>query len=263
MRLLTAVLLLAHTTVMGCSVGCGTETVLRAQEAEPRFEVISVKENTSADLAIRSEPQPPDGYRRTGLPLSNHLAYAFDVPQLWRIVDLPDWARLARYDITGKASGPVTDQQRRAMLRDVLLTRFKLRTHVEQREQTVYAMSTNRADKRLGPGLRPRPECVDQPCATGGMGTPEGLKIQATTLARLAEGLLSNLLRQLVVDETGVSGMFDVEATWRPDSGQADSGDSRPDVFTAFREQLGLKLDPARRMVDVVVIDHVERPSEN
>jgi uncharacterized protein (TIGR03435 family) len=191
------------------------------------------------------------------------VAYAFDIPQLWRIADLPDWARLTRYDITGKASAPITDQQRRAMMREVLITRFKLRTHVEQREQTVYVMSTSRPDKRLGAGLKPRPDCADQPCATGGTGTPEGVKMQATTLARLADGLLSNLLRQLVIDETGLPGMFDVEATWRPDSGQVDSLDNRPDVFTAFREQLGLKLEPARRAVDVLVTDHIERPTEN
>jgi bla regulator protein blaR1 len=234
-----------------------------AQDAEPHFEVVSVKENTSPDLSIRSEPQPPDGYRRTALPLSNHLAYAFDVPQLWRIVDLPDWARLTRYDITGKASAPVTEQQRRSMMRDVLISRFKLRTHTEQREQTVYVMSLARSDKRLGIGLKSRPDCADMPCASGGTGTPEGVKIQATTLSRFAEGLLSNLLRQMVMDESGIAGVFDIEATWRPATGPGDAADNRPDMFTALRDQLGLKLEPQKRSVEVLVIDHIERPTEN
>jgi uncharacterized protein (TIGR03435 family) len=176
---------------------------------------------------------------------------------LWRIVDLPDWARLTRYDITGKASGPVTDQQRRAMMRDALVGRFKLRTHVEEQEQTIFVMSTQRSDKRLGTGVK---ECADQPCATGGTGTPEGVKIQATTLTRLAEGLLSNLLRQAVRDETGIIGVFDIEATWRPDTGQVEAADGRPDMFTALREQLGLKLEAQKRPVEVLVIDHIERP---
>ena len=75
--------------------------------------------------------------------------------------------------------------------------------------------------------------------------------------------MLSNLLHQVVRDETGVEGIFDVEAKWRPSSGDADTPDSRPDMFTAFREQLGLKLEPSRRPVEVLVIDHIERPSEN
>jgi uncharacterized protein (TIGR03435 family) len=68
-------------------------------------------------------------------------------------------------------------------------------------------------------------------------------------------------MEQVVRDETGVEGVFDVEASWRPRSGEADPADMRPDIFTAFREQLGLKMEPGRRPVDVLVSDHIERPS--
>lgn len=226
------------------------------------FDVVSVKEDTSGDLTIRSEPTPPDGYRRN-VPLESHLRSAFDIAQLSRVVNLPDWVLTTRYAIAGKATEPITDQQRRAMLREVLASRFGLRTHVELREQAVYVMTTNRPDKRLGSGLKGRPDCAQDSCESGGTGRPDGVKIRATTLTRLADGMLSNLLHQIVIDETGVEDVFDVEATWRPSSADADTPDSRPDMFTAFREQLGLKLEPSRRPVDVLVIDHIERPTEN
>ena len=82
-------------------------TVLAQSPPEARFEVASVKENTSGDLAIRFEPTPPDGYRRD-VPLESHLRYAFEIAQLSRIVNLPEWALATRYEIAGKATGPIT-----------------------------------------------------------------------------------------------------------------------------------------------------------
>jgi uncharacterized protein (TIGR03435 family) len=233
-----------------------------ARQTEPAFEVVSVKENTG-EAVIRPEPTPPDGYRRTNLPLWNHLSYAFDIPQLSRIAGVPEWVHVMRYDIAGKAAGPITEQQRRSMLRQVLASRFGLRTHVEQREQTIYVMTMNRSDKRLGPGLTLRSDCAAKPCVRGGTGTQQGVDIRATTLAQFADGMLSSLLEQVVRDETGVEGVFDVEVSWRPGSGDASAADGRADMFTALREQLGLKLEPSRRPVDVLVIDHIERPSGN
>jgi uncharacterized protein (TIGR03435 family) len=233
------------------------------QSGEEKFEVVSIKENTSGDLSIRAEPQPPDGYRRTSLPVESYVTFAFGISQDSRIANLPDWTSTTRFDINAKAAGPITSEQRRAMLRDVLVSRFKLRTHVEQREQTVYVMTSVRPDKRLGPGLKLRDDCADQPCLSAGTGTPQGVKMQATGLTQFADGILSNVLGQVVRDETGVTGVFDIEATWRPDTGQVDPGDSRPDVFTALRDQLGLKLEPQKRPVEVLVIDHIERPTEN
>ena len=93
-------------SVMGASI------VAQAGHAALHFDVVSVKEDTSGDLTIRSEPTPPDGYRRN-LPLESHLRYAFDIVQLSRVVNLPDWALTSLYEIAGKAPGPITDSQRR------------------------------------------------------------------------------------------------------------------------------------------------------
>ncbi len=228
--------------------------------SEPRFDVVSVKENTGADLSIRFDEQPPDGFRRSNLPLDSYVSYAFGIRQPSRLDGMPAWARSARYDIAAKAGRAISESERQLMLREVLATRFQLRTHVESREQTVYVMTAARPDKRLGPGLKRRTDCATDPCTSSGTGRPDGLTIRGTTLTQLADGMLSNLQRQVVRDETGIEGVFDVTMSWRPESANPDPNDARPSFFTAMQEQ-GLKLEPQRRPVDVVVIDRLERPS--
>jgi uncharacterized protein (TIGR03435 family) len=225
------------------------------------FEIVSVKENTGSDGSIRFIPHPPDGYRQTNLPLANYVTFAFRISQESRVDGMPEWAQTTRYDIAAKAAGPITDAERRLMLREVLANRFQLRTHIESREQTVYVMTAVRADKRLGTGLTLRTDCETTPCTASGTGTPVGLTIRGATLTQLADGMLSNIRGQVVRDETGIEGKFDITMTWRPESATDDSNDPRPSFFTAMQEQLGLKLEPQRRPVDVLVIDRLERPA--
>jgi uncharacterized protein (TIGR03435 family) len=226
-----------------------------------RFEVVSVKENTGPDRGIPFIPQPPDGFRRTNLPLASYVTYAFGISQESRVDGMPDWADTTRYDIAAKAAGPITDAERRLMMREVMATRFGLRTHVESRQQTVYVMTAARADKRLGPGLKLRTDCDTDPCTGNGTGTLEGLTLRGATLTHLADVMLSNIRGEVVRDETGIPGAFDVTLTWRPESATADADDARPSFFTAVEEQLGLKLEPQRRPVEVLVIDRLERPT--
>jgi len=193
-------------------------------------------------------------------PLASFVTYAFSLPQPSRVSGLPEWTRSTRYDVVGRAAGPITEPQRRQMMQAVLVNRFGLRTHVEKREQPVYVMLALHADKRTGPGLTPRPDCESSRCSEGGTGRPDGLSVRATTLTRLADGMLSNVLRQVVVDETGIPGIFDATASWRPESAAADPSDVRPSIFTALEEQWGVKLQPARRPVDVLVVDAIARP---
>jgi uncharacterized protein (TIGR03435 family) len=87
--------------------------------------------------------------------------------------------------------------------------------------------------------------------------------LRGTTMAGLAEGPMSSILGQVVRDESGVEGIFDVQASWRPDAVDApvDPSDQRPSFVTAIQEQLGLRLEPRREAVEVLVIDSVERPT--
>jgi uncharacterized protein (TIGR03435 family) len=230
-----------------------------AQSSTLRFDVVSVKENTGSDRSIRFDPDPPDGFRRINLPLASLVPYAFNVPQPSRIIGLPEWTRNVRYDISGKAARAISDDERRLMVRNVLEDDFGVVSHVESREQTIYVLSAARPDKRLGPGLKPRPDCDVEKCSSGGTGRPDGLEIRAITLTQLADGMLSSLRREIVRDETGIPGTFDVTMSWRPDTAANDGNDSRPSFVTAIQEQLGLKLEVQRRPVDVLVIDRIER----
>ena len=146
------------------------------------------------------------------------------------------------------------------MVRALLLSRFRLMTHQESRRQSVYVLTVARPDRTLGRGVTVRPECATQACDGGGTGRPDGVDVHAVTMTRFAN-LLSNLLRQLVVDETAMPGAYDITASWRPDVGPSDAAESRPSMFTALEEQLGLKLRSESRPVDVLVIDNIERAS--
>jgi uncharacterized protein (TIGR03435 family) len=89
------------------------------------------------------------------------------------------------------------------------------------------------------------------------------IRVRGTTLARLAEGPLSSIIGQVVRDESWIEGVFDVQASWRPDAVDApvDPSDQRSSFFTAIQEQLGLRFEPRRETVDVLVLDSVARPT--
>jgi uncharacterized protein (TIGR03435 family) len=230
-----------------------------AQSAEPRFDVASVKPNVGGDLAIPIRPQPPDGLTFINYPLYEIVRYAYSV-QPFRLEGAPAWTRGERFDIAAKAAGPISDTERRLMMRALLVERFRLNASFETRGKTIFIMTLARTDKQLGPGVKPRPECAATPCQNVGGGKPGAIRVSASTLTQFADGMLSTLRGELVRDETGVPGVFDIEMSWRPET-STDPDDSRPAFVTAMREQLGLKLDPQRRPVDVLVVESIDRPT--
>jgi len=211
-------------------------------------------------------------------------------------VGLPDWASREYYEVSATASlANPTPEDRSAMIRAMLADRFKLQAHRERREVPSFDLVVVRDDGRLGPGLvkidtdcnavlesrraaaeaaakaggpPPPPERFDPdkppPCSFVGM--PNGIRAEGT-IATLAS-MLRNSAGRVVVDKTGLSGTyrtrltFDLFATIRAPGAQPPSDDV-PSVFTAVREQLGLKLEPSRTERDVLVIDRLERPTEN
>jgi uncharacterized protein (TIGR03435 family) len=232
---------------------------ISAQEPGPRFEVASVKPNVGRDLSIPFRTPPLDGVTLTNNPLDSIIRYAYSV-QPFRLEGVPEWTRNERYDIAAKAAGTISDTDRRLMMRALLVERFRLKAHFEMRDKTIYVMTLSRADKQLGPGLKPRPECEKSPCDRFGGGKEDSVFVKATTLTDFANGMLSALRGELVRDETGVPGTFDIEMSWRPET-STDPNDGRPAFVTAMREQLGLKLEPQRRPVEVLVVESIDRPT--
>jgi uncharacterized protein (TIGR03435 family) len=173
------------------------------------------------------------------------------------------------------------------MVRTLLADRFKLTVHDEVRDLPVYALVTARSDGRPGPQLRrvevdcaalyddgPRPATPgpgkDACGAFRGLGTSR-ITGHAVTMLMLANLVVRGSVGRMVLDRTGLSGAFDLDLEWTPErtalSADASPGappaSEGPSIFTALQEQLGLKLDSRRGPVDVLVIDHVERPTED
>jgi uncharacterized protein (TIGR03435 family) len=142
------------------------------------------------------------------------------------------------------------------MLQSLLADRFQLRVHYESRIQPIYELVLAKG----GFKLKPLPADHER----GGMsGRPGEMILHGMSIADLARSLsMSNEAGRAVVDKTGLTGNYEIDLKWTPDD-QQGTPDAGSTLFTALEEQLGLKLEPAKGPVDTLVIDHVEKPSEN
>jgi uncharacterized protein (TIGR03435 family) len=196
------------------------------------------------------------------------------------VLGLPEWASTERFDVTVKPPTGTTEEQRRAMWGAMFADRMKLVAHMEQRERTVYALVTARSDHRLGPELKPSTlDCTPRPESPPAANAPVrfqdfksrcGYAMNGTSTMSIVSGGISMDQLALAVggnvdadveNRTGLQGWYALSLTYAALVG-GTQGDV-PDVFTAIQEQLGLKLQPEKRMMSVFVIDHIERPSEN
>jgi uncharacterized protein (TIGR03435 family) len=169
----------------------------------------------------------------------------------------PSWLESDRYDIEAKTGRPekIAPDQMPQLMQDLLGERFHLKFHRETREIPVYALTVARS----GPRLKPAAEGE-----TAGMNTHPGSKTSQTVATASTMDLLAkyvgNRVGRIVIDKTGLTGVYDFTLTWAPDSA-ADS--TAPSLPTALQEQLGLRLESQRAPVEVLVIDSISRPSEN
>ena len=232
-------------------------------------------------------------YRLNG---TEELALRFDYFQGANL-HVPDRVRNGRYDIEARAPGPATKDQMRLMMQSLLEDRFKLKVHWETREAPVFALVEARPGK-MGPQLEPHPASDD--CAKADLPDTASKTASAkpalsalpipcgwiahlpangpgahrfggrdVMLKMLAESLptqtgLLTLPRPLI-DRTGLKGGYDFWMEWTPEDTRdvPDNGESGGTFREALKNQLGLKLVPAKGPVEVLVIDHVEQPTEN
>jgi len=194
------------------------------------------------------------------------LQWAFDLPES-RIVGGPSWLDSTRWDIDAKGDNSIDRQktydsaaaaaEKRLMVQSLLAERFSLATHSETREMPIYALVVAKSGPKL---LTTK--------ADGNKFDRWNNRIEIeggdNTISVLAEELAETLGR-VVVDKTGIKGRNKIDLNWTPDDVAASSppSDSRPSLFTALQEQLGLKLEPQKGRVQVLVIDRVKVPSAN
>jgi uncharacterized protein (TIGR03435 family) len=263
-------------------------SVLHAQTTAtgPSFEVASVKPNTQR-IGIRGHSFPGDRFLATNVPLRDLIIVAYGQPGQMlpypQLLGGPTWIDTDRFDVNAKVGSESLNSvaQKQLMLRTLLSERFKLVVHTETKDLPVYTLVLSRRDSTLGRQLRhAEVDCEALLASQHGRrercilyALPSGkLMLRGQTIGALADAL-TILLNRMVIDETGLSGGFDADADFNPEGlpgmAQLRSDDPNrqatdvPSLFTAMQEQLGLKLESSQAPVEVVVIDSVERPTED
>ncbi len=240
-----------------------------AAGATPQFEVATIKPSQSHTLSGSLNVNPSGQVNVTNFPVMVLIQFAYSVTRN-EISGGRPWLESERFDIVGKPDieGAPSMSQLRLMLRKLLADRFQLTVHHENKELPAYALTVAKG----GPKLT---EVTDNPDGLPrflGKGGPQGRSVQNSTMAEFATDLRGSTGRP-VVDQTGLgSKRYDFVLKWTPDAPALNTAtgalpavdlDAPPDIFTAIQQQLGLKLVPTKTQVDVIVIDHVEKPSEN
>jgi uncharacterized protein (TIGR03435 family) len=245
--------------------------------------------------------QPPDGFNATNASLMLLIRTAFGTFEEYRLSGAPNWISSEQFDINAKMDGPIADAlqklspddrelARQQMLQALLADRFRLTFHRDFKEFSNYSLVV----AKNGPKLHEaKPGDTYANGAKGLDGLPIGsgairmsreiegpqsitihLTGQAVLLAKLAQ-FLTRVTGRPVVDKTGLTGAYDFTVRFSPDDSQLQASpagapngappappDNGP-LFAAIQQQLGLKLEPGKGPVEVIVIDHVERPSGN
>jgi len=284
---------LASTVLLLPTAAAAVIVTAQVPEKPPTFDVAAIKENKSGENDGRMGG-PPSRFTATNMPALQLIVFAYDNTPTFRIENAPDWLRKERYDINARAEGnfPVArsggTDSRTSMMRALLIDRFKLITHMESKQLPIYEMVLAKVDKSLGPQIYPTntdcaaliasfnrgrgpqspPLTQDGAPDCGGRWVPGKVTFGTQPMAQLA-ATLSQVLQRTVVDHTGLTGTYSATLTWTPDRTTQGERDAElpqvdqigPSLFTAIQEQLGLKLVSTRGAVDVLVIDHVERPT--
>jgi uncharacterized protein (TIGR03435 family) len=241
------------------------------------FDVATVKLSLPEEQGWQLGPPGHGAVSIRNLELHKIIASSFRVQD--SMVFGPEWLNTTRYNIVGKGpdtSAPNPDVWE--MMRSLLADRFKLKYHIESREFPVYALTVakggpklkNPEDGRCGADIKVGKTCGDI------MFPPFGVGIYNMQMGALIGGLgraMQNMKLEPrpIVDKTGLIGKYDIIITWTPDTMtpeqlQSIPQDARPpdiSLFEAIEKQAGLKLEAQKSPIQVVVVDSIEKPSEN
>jgi uncharacterized protein (TIGR03435 family) len=264
----------------------------------PAFDVISIKPDTSGSMGMRLNIAPGGTFRADGVPLKLLMQEAYDVKES-QIIGAPAWFNTDKYNIEAKSDEATAAEMKNLdpgkrkdkmmlMIRSLLMERCKMTVHQETKEMSILSMVVAKNGSKLKASAPPDMSAGDPATAPGAGPGPNGprqgvrmgrgeVKGNAVSLSLLAN-ILSRQLGRTVVDNTGLTGVYDFDLKWTPDENEgqmfrAPGGDAAatpppvqtagPTVFTAIQEQLGLKLEATKAPVAVWMIDHVEKPTAN
>ena len=248
----------------------GAITLSRSLQAEASFEVATIK-LTPADFRARyMTMQGAHQFVAKGYTVRFLVSAAYNLPPR-AITGGPDWIDLDRYDILAATPGETrpTVEQQMAMLRTLLAERFNLAFHTEPREFPVYVLTIAKGGMKLKASATP--DAQPMLVSTVFPGDRIVLPARNAAMAEFASTLQRAILDRPVLDKTDLPGRYDFDLEWTYDDTQfggnlpplAQQTSGKPDFFAALGQQLGLKLESSRAAIAAIVIDAVQRPSDN
>lgn len=261
-RVLCAVLLMAGAA---CCLDAQTSVSVprMPQDAHPAFDVATIKASDPADQSHRFEIH---GQRilieNQTVKRMVEMAYGLHERQ---IVNAPSWTESERFDVQGlpDVEGQPNLVQFQEIVRTLLEQRFALKFHTEKREMPRYVLTVAKSGPKMEPTKLASAALPNE--RAGGDKASRSLQMENVSMEDLVRALQGELDRP-VVDETGLKGRYDFTLKWlRADAPVTpeDADGALSGIFTAIQEQTGLKIEPSKGEVDVLVIDHVEQPSSN
>ncbi len=229
-------------------------------DVDPTYEVATIKPSRPEEG--RSLYRQGRRFITTATSIVDLMMFAYGI-HFKQIAKAPRWLETDKYDVTllQAGEGQLNDAQLKEIMRKLLSDRLRLTLHREKRDLSVFRIVTLKAGAKLVDSLNP-----DGPAGWGGGGRVGMMTVKSATIADFA-GFIQRYfdIGRPVIDRTGLSGRHDFTLRWTPDDRRNTGGvtDEFPDFFTAIEQQLGLKLETVTESIDVLVIDHVERPTEN
>jgi uncharacterized protein (TIGR03435 family) len=240
-----------------------------AANANPSFEVATVKPS-KPDQQGKAFLVQGNRFKTINVTLYELMSFAYGVHSK-QVVGAPAWADTDKFDIDAKpdGEGAPNDKQWKSMMQKLIVDRFKLAFHRDKRELSVYVLSVAKGGPKM----------------TKSDGDPNGLpglffsqlgdlNVRNATIGDFTGMMQNTVLDRPIVDQTAIAGRFNFTLKWTPDDSQfggmaahipppTDATKAPPALYTAIQEQIGLKLDATKAPADVLVVDHVEKPSDN
>ena len=232
-------------------------TTRMAEDAHPSFAVAAIRPH-DPDSREDGMGLHADGANMRNQTLARLIMFTYSIHPR-QIVDAPAWVDDLHYDIDGRfdTPGSANLKQTQEMLQKLLADRFQLKFHMEKRELPAYAIRVAKGGPKLKPAT---PE--DHLDQTGwGNATDRTVVFTDAAMPNLILGMQFFLDRPLV-DQTGLEGRYDFTIHYAEDEANA-APNAPPGIFIAVQEQLGLKFEPTKALVDVFLIDRAEQPSPN
>jgi len=247
--------------------------------------VASIKATPPGTDVVAIMGQPGGRFVATNVTLAMLIGYAYRLRD-FQIVGLQGWLTTDRWDIEAKAApgsipaGSLPDPNSipplALMVQSLVEGRFQLRTHRDTREMSVYELRPAKSGAKIKLSEDQSPIQPGSPRGNlgGARGNLEGTAVQFGFFINA----LSQQLGRTIVDRTGLKGLYDIKLVWTPElppagdpgrffgagvEGLRPSDASGPSIFTALTEQMGLQLESSKRPVEVLVIDHAEKPDAN